>query len=120
MSFSRFVPCFLSVVALSAQTPPAPPPAPNPAGQPPTVKAEVLQPKEGSLPDVPPDTVVIRIGDEKITAGEFSSFIETLPEQGGGQARGSARGQLAEKMIKVKLLAQEATRKKADQEKLFK
>jgi parvulin-like peptidyl-prolyl isomerase len=117
----------MPVVCLMAQTPPpapAPPPAPKPAqsGQTPqpTVGLEVLQPKEGALPDVPRDTVILKIGDEKITAGEFADFIETLPENVRAQARGAARKQLAENMIKVKLLAQEARRKQADQEKSFK
>src|SRR5438046_1654134 len=118
MSYFRFVPFLLPVISLFAQTPP---PAPKPAQQAaPNVNLEVLQPKAGALPDVPPDTVVLRVGDEKITAGEFSSFIETLPEQVRAQARGSARKQLAENLIKVKLIAQEARRKQADQEKLFK
>ncbi len=115
---------FLPVVCLLAQTPPPPPqPAPKPqqAGQAqPDVKLEVLQPKEGSLPDVPRETVILKIGEEKITAGEFAEFIETLPEQVRGQVRGSGRKQLAENLIKVKLIAQEARRKKADEEKLFK
>jgi peptidyl-prolyl cis-trans isomerase C len=114
MSFSRFVPFLLPVMSLLAQTPqPSPQAGPN-------VKLDVLQPKVGTLPDVPPDTVILRIGDEKITAGEFASFIDTLPEQVRGQARGSARKQLAENLIKVKLIAQEARRKQADQEKPFK
>jgi peptidyl-prolyl cis-trans isomerase C len=117
MSFFRFFAFIVPAVCLLAQTPPSPPPAPK---APPSVNLEVLQPKDGMLPEVPPDTVIIRIGDEKITAGEFSSFIETLPEQVRGQARGSARKQLAENLIKVKLIAQEAKRKQADQEKLFK
>jgi peptidyl-prolyl cis-trans isomerase C len=119
MSFFRFFCCVLPVVCLMAQTPaPAPQTAPKPAD--PNVKLEVLQPKEGALPDVPPDTVILKVGDEKITAGEFAAFIDTLPEQVRGQARGSARKQLAENMIKVKLLAQEAKRNKADQERPFK
>src|SRR5262245_53723388 len=126
MSSFRFL-CIFPAVCLFAQTPPpVTPPAPTPQqsgqAQPgdPNVKLEVLQPKEGSLPDVPKDTVILKIGEEKITAGEFAEFIETLPEQVRGQARGSARKQLAENLIKVKLIAQEARRQKADQEKLFK
>lgn len=128
MSSLRYLCLVLSVLCLCAQTPPAAAPQPVPRPQPPAlaqpgdpnVKLEVLQPKEGTLPDVPKDTVILKVGEEKITAGEFAEFIETLPEQVRGQARGSARKQLAENMIKVKLIAQEARRQKADQEKLFK
>jgi parvulin-like peptidyl-prolyl isomerase len=119
MSFLRFPVFLLSAACLLAQTPPAPAPKPPQPGDP-NVKLEVLQPKAGALPDVPPDTVILKVGDEKVTAGEFADFIETLPEQVRAQARGTARKQLAENMIKVKLIAQEAKRNKADQEKLFK
>jgi parvulin-like peptidyl-prolyl isomerase len=126
MSSLRFLFFLLPAVWLLGQTPsPAPQPAPKPAppgqAQPaPSVSMEVLQPKDGTLPDVPPDTVILKIGDEKITAREFAEFIETLPEQLRGQARGTARKQLAENLIKIKLVAQEAKRQKADQEKMFK
>src|SRR5581483_3195363 len=99
---------------------PAPKPQ-QPAQTPqPNVNLEVLQPKEGTLPDVPREKVILKIGEENITAGEFSDFIDTLPENVRGQARGPARKQLAENMIKVKVVAQEARRQKADQEKSFK
>jgi parvulin-like peptidyl-prolyl isomerase len=81
---------------------------------------EVIQPPQSKLPDVPPDTVIVRIGDVKITAGEFAALIDTLPEQVRNQARGPARKQMAENLIKVKVIAQEARRQKADQEKSFK
>ena len=111
------------MLSLGAQTPPPKPspPAPkaaNPAA--PNVQLEVLQPKESALPDVPPDTVIVRVGEDKITAGEFARLIDTLPEQVRSQARGPARRQMAENLIKVKLVAQEARRQKADQEQGFK
>src|SRR5436190_3975126 len=119
MSSTRFLICIVPAVCLLAQTPqPAPQPAPKPGD--PNVQLEVLQPKDGTLPDVPKDTVILKIGDEKVTAGEFSDFIETLPEQVRAQARGAQRKQLAENLIKIKLIAQEARRQKADQEKAFK
>lgn len=120
----------MPAVCLLAQTPPPSPPAAPPAkpglvvngpGAPqPSVKMDVLKPQAGTLPDVPPDKVILAVGDEKITAGEFAKFIETLPEQVRGQARGSARRSLAENLIKIKLLAQQARRDKADQESMFK
>jgi peptidyl-prolyl cis-trans isomerase C len=124
MSFPRILLYLLPVLSLVAQTPPKPAEPPKPAAQPkpvdPTVSMSVVQPKEGALPDVPPDTVIVKIGEEKITAGEFSRLIETLPEQVRGQARGSGRKQLAENLVKLKLIAQEARRQKTDQESLFK
>lgn len=114
----------LPALCLYAQTP-SPNPAPKPAepvtrNSAPSVATEILRPKAGVLPDVPADHVIMSIGEEKLTAGEFAQLIETLPENVRGQARGPARRQLAESIIKVKLLAQEARRRKADEEPLFK
>src|SRR6476661_6446344 len=122
MSFPKFLIFSIFTCCLGAQNPPPQTtPAPKPAGTtPPSVSMEVIPPRESALPNVPPDTVIVRIGDEKITAGEFAQLIDTLPEQVRSQARGPARRQMAENLIKVKLIAQEARRQKADQEKSFK
>ena len=132
MYFSRLYLFLLPILCIFAQTPPSPAPPPKPAeskpgvvvngpgAPPPSVKMEVVKPPEGKLPDVPADKVIVSIGDEKITAGEFSQFIDSLPEQMRSQARGPARRQLAENLVKIKLLAQQARRDKADQEPMFK
>src|ERR1051326_8047882 len=101
---------FISALSLAAQTQapkPVAPPAPKPAAPAPSVQMEVIQPKESALPNVPAETVIVSIGDEKITAGEFAQLIDTLPEQVRSQARGPQRRQMAENLIKVKLIAQE-------------
>jgi len=134
MKFSLLYFCFVPALCLVAQTPPpsqAPTPKPaeapkpglvinGPGAPPPTVKMDVVKPPEATLPNVPPDRVILSVGEEKITAGEFAQFIETLPEQVRNQARGVARRQLAENLVKIKLLAQQARRDKTDQETLFK
>lgn len=71
------------------------------------------------LPNVPPDTVVITMGDEKVTAQELAQMIETLPDQLKAAARGAGRRRFAENIINVKLLAREARQKKLDQDPLF-
>jgi peptidyl-prolyl cis-trans isomerase C len=123
MSFSGFLLCVLAAVSLCAQAPPTPAqgkPAEQAKPGQPSVQLEVVKPEEGTLPVVPPDKVVIQIGDQKITAGQFAQIIETLPENVRGQARGGARKQLAENLIKIKVLAQEARRNKVDQDPLYK
>src|SRR5690242_4988897 len=122
MSSQKFAIFPLLTCCLAAQNPsPQTTPAPKPAGTPPpSVSMEVIPPRDSALPNVPPDTVILRIGDEKITAGEFAQLIDMLPEQVRSQARGPARRQMAENLIKVKVVAQEARRQKADQEKAFK
>jgi len=64
---------------------------------------------------VPKDKVILSIGDEKITAAEFDQLIETLPDQYRAAARGPNRRQFAEQLVRVKLLAREAQRRKLDQ-----
>lgn len=124
MIFPRSLLLLVSAVCAFAQTPPPAPVQIKPADQAkpgePSVSMQVGKPAEGTLPAVPPDQVVIRVGDEKITAGEFAQIIETLPENVRGQARGGARRRLAESLVKMKVLAQEARRNKIDQDPLFK
>ena len=45
---------------------------------------------------------------KKITAKEFDSYIEGLPEQLRQQARGPLKRQMAEQIVRVKLLSEEA------------
>jgi parvulin-like peptidyl-prolyl isomerase len=64
---------------------------------------------------VPPNKVVVTIGDEKITAGEFDQLIEALPEQARAQVRGPRKRQFAEQLIQVKVMYQEARKRKLDE-----
>ena len=70
-------------------------PAGRPAGAP------------AAAPAVAPDKVVLTVGTEKVTAKEFDSYIEGLPEQLRQQARGPLKRQMAEQIVRVKLLSQE-------------
>lgn len=71
-------------------------------------------------PAVAPDKVVISVGGETITAAEFDQFIETLPPQYQNMARGPGRRQVADQLVNIKTLAQEARRRKLDQTDKFK
>lgn len=59
--------------------------------------------------------MIVTIGDEKITAGQFDDIIKGLPAQYQAQARGPAKRQFAEQLVQLKLLAREARRLKLDQ-----
>jgi len=61
------------------------------------------------------DKVVIMVGDEKITAGQLEQIIDSLPEQSRARARGPNKREFAEQVIRVKLMAQEAKRRKLDE-----
>ncbi|MFN7993808.1 MAG: peptidylprolyl isomerase [Bryobacteraceae bacterium] len=108
------------LACLPAQTPaPAQTAAPaNPAApKPPTV---TLQPAAPVAASVPPDKVVLTIGDEKVTAGELDHLVDMIPEQYRAQMRSSGRRQFAENVIRLKVLAQEAKREKLDETPGFK
>jgi parvulin-like peptidyl-prolyl isomerase len=64
---------------------------------------------------VPPNKVVLTIGDEKITAAEFDQIIEALPEQARAQVRGPRKRQFAEQLVQVKVMYQEAHKRKLDE-----
>jgi peptidyl-prolyl cis-trans isomerase C len=85
-------------VTLSTEAPPAPP----------------------TLPNVPPDRVVITVGDEKITAKEYDQIVDALPEQYRQMARSTARKQFAENLVRMKVLAKEGRRQKIDQDPKYK
>jgi parvulin-like peptidyl-prolyl isomerase len=64
--------------------------------------------------------VILTIGDEKMTVGEYEKFVDTLPEQYRTAARGPAKRQLVEQLVDVKIMAQEARKRKLDQDATFK
>jgi|YelNatPaOPRAMG01_1025707.scaffolds.fasta_scaffold03679_1 peptidyl-prolyl cis-trans isomerase C len=61
------------------------------------------------------DPVVLVVGEEQMTRTQFENFIDGLPEQLRNQARGPAKRQLAEQIVELKILAQEARKRKIDQ-----
>jgi peptidyl-prolyl cis-trans isomerase C len=96
---------FLTPLAcLLAQTPPASQP---PAAQAPKPQAVTVQPPTPAAPaKVPPETVVLTIGDEKITAAEFDHLIDQIPEQYRERMRTVGRRQFAENIIRLKVMSQ--------------
>jgi len=111
---------FLTPLAcLLAQTPPPSQPATAPpADKPPTVSVQPASPAVAA--PVPPDKVVLTIGDEKITAAEFDRLVNLLPEQYRQQMRTTGRRRFAEYLIDTKTRAQEARRRKLDETQAFK
>lgn len=77
-------------------------------------KFDTAQPAAAAPAD--PNKVVLTIGDEKITEAQFDELINSLPEQYRQAARTMQKRQFAEQIVQVKLLAQEAEKKKLDQE----
>jgi parvulin-like peptidyl-prolyl isomerase len=98
---------FLIGGALLAQTPP---PLPNASAPPNPI---------GAI-SVPFDKVVLTVGDETMTVGQYNQLVDALPEQYQATARGAGKRQVVEQLISLKIMAQEARRRKLDQDPGYK
>jgi parvulin-like peptidyl-prolyl isomerase len=72
-----------------------------------------------ALPTVPPDRVVLTVGDVKLTFAQFNQIIDVLPEQARAMYRGAGRKQLADNLVKLIVLSEEGKRRKLDQTEAF-
>lgn len=113
---------------LLAQTPPAPStaktaptPSAKPAGAKPAKPADAKAPAAASPASPAPaasgeDKIVMTVGSEKLTAKDFEAFIESIPEQYRAQARGPMKRNMAEQIVRIKLLSAEARRRGLDKQ----
>lgn len=62
------------------------------------------------------ERVVITVGEEKITASQFEALLQALPEQYRSNPDPAVRRQIAEQLVRIKLLAQEARRRNLDKD----
>ena len=109
MNFLQTSQCLFvfSLAALAmAQQPPAPHPPLPPAATPAAPAAQ---------PTVPPETVVLTVGTEKLTRAQFEDLLAALPENVRSSAAGRGKRQLAEQLAEVMAIAQEARKRKLDQ-----
>lgn len=67
-------------------------------------------------PPADPNKVVLTIGSEKITEAQYDEIVNTIPQQYQAYARGPGKRAFAEQIVQVKLLSQEAEKKKLDQD----
>src|SRR5215212_1553284 len=92
---------FLSIgTSLSAQTP-APQPKPATPGLPSPAAAAPS-----------PDKVVLTVGDEKMTVAQWEEFIAALPPQARAALQGPGKRQVIDQLVGIKILAQEARKRK--------
>ena len=112
MNWPRFLVVFAGATCLSAQTPTGSAPAPPP---PKVVMKPGTPAVTAPAVSVAPDKVILTIGDQKMTAGEFDQIIEALPEQVRAQARGPQKRMFAEQLVRIKVLYQEAHKQKLDE-----
>ena len=71
-------------------------------------------------PAVDPTKVVLSVGENKMTAGDFNDFVAQLPPEVQMMAKGPQKRRVAEDLVKLKLLAGEAAKKGMDQTPKFK
>lgn len=117
MTFFRSLLLVCPAVCLLAQNPPPPPPAPAQ----PKVAVSPENPNEAKpLPAVAPETVVITVGETKITSAQFDEIIGALPPQYQAQARGAGRKQFADNLVRILVLSQEGKRRQLDQSQKYK
>lgn len=85
-----------------------------------TVTLSVEDPASKVMPVVPPDRVVITVGDLKITAAQFDQMIDALPENYRAIARSGGRKQFADNVVRILVLAEEGRRRKINETSAFK
>ena len=70
-----------------------------------------------SEPAVDPNKIIASVGDEKITAGDFNELLAGLPPQTQQQLAAHPQGKrrLVDELINLKILSDEARRRKLDQ-----
>ena len=78
------------------------------------------QPAQPAQPAVDPAKVVLSVGENKMTAGDFNDFVAQLPPEVQMMAKGPQKRRVAEDLVKLKLLAGEAAKKGMDQTPKFK
>ena len=64
-----------------------------------------------AAPPADPNKVILTIGSEKITAGQFESLVDALPPQYQTVARGPRKREFAESIVQLKLLSQGAEKR---------
>ena len=67
-----------------------------------------------SFAQVPPDKVVVSVGDLTITAKQFDEITDGIQDQYKAFVKGPGRKQFADQLVKVLTLAQEGKRRKLD------
>jgi peptidyl-prolyl cis-trans isomerase C len=138
--FFRSVLLLCSAVCLLAQAPPPVPVPPPPVQASPQPPLQSLPPKsappdrvvnpDGSItmkmpigapfPQVPPDKVILTVGDLTITAQQFDEITDAIQEQYKAFVKGPGRKQFADQLVRVLTLAQEGRRRKLDEKSAFK
>jgi len=113
-----------AVTVAVAQPPATPQPVRPPVTRPTTPPPVKDPPKEATpavapapAPVVSPDTVVLTVGNDKLTRAQFEELLSALPDnmRAAAAAPGPGRRQVGEQIAELKSIAQEARKRKVDQ-----
>lgn len=127
MRFFRILPLYAAALCLVAQTPPKPPAqatpiAPSTPATPTmtgpdgvTLPLEIIQPAI-----IPPDRVVIQVGDVKLTSAQVGQILDAYPENQRVFANGPGRAQFIEQVVRILLLSEEGRRRKLTETEAYK
>ena len=116
----RVLPVFLlfaAGVCLHAQTPPPPQ-----SGKPTMTMADgsTFPLQIAPAPTIPPDQVVIQVGDVQITSAQMGMILDAYPENQRVWANGPGRQDFIDSVIRVLLLAKEGQLRKLDETESYK
>lgn len=136
MRFFRILPLYAAGLCLLAQTPtktPAQPPAlatpvagstpanPTPATPTMTGPDGATMPLNISpMPVIPPDRVVIQVGDIKITAAQMDEILQAYPDNQRMFINGPGRSRFIDQVVRVLLLSEEGRRRKLTETEAYK
>ena len=80
-----------------------------------TLPLQVIAP-----PVLPPDRVVIQVGDTKLTAGQVEKILDAYPDNQRVYANGPGRNQFIDQVVRILLLSGEGERRKLTETEAFK
>ena len=109
---------FMTGLATTRNYAQQPPTAPGQTSAPATPSANAV-PDPASTPAVPPDKVVIKVGDTQVTAADFDFLLHTLNTQDQKNVATQGRQPLAEQYILTLLLEQQGLRDHLDSTQEF-
>ena len=80
-----------------------------------TLPLEIIQPAI-----IPPDRVVIQVGDVKLTSAQVGQILDAYPENQRVFANGPGRAQFIEQVVRILLLSEEGRRRKLTETEAYK
>jgi len=138
MLVSRLLLPFAAALCLVAQTSPKAPPKPLENATPISGVTPITGPDRPAAPSIsgpdgiklplelkepqiiPPDRVIIQVGDTRITAGQIDQILQAYPENQRVYVNGPGRQQFIDQVVRVLLLSEEGKKRKLDESDLFK